>query len=89
MCRYVRGEPILIADSDAVLSDPDSSTLESLTATITNPIDGPSERLSADTSGTLISASYSPASDILTLSGTYTLATFVVLVYCWTPPKPP
>ena len=46
--------PTLIADSDATLTDADDSTLSSLTVTISNVLDGASEILSADVTGTSI-----------------------------------
>ena len=59
------GGPILLADADAQLFDPDSTNLASLTLTLTNNLDGASETLTVDTSGTAIVSSY--------LSGTLTL----------------
>ena len=65
----------LIADAvDATLFDTDSANLASLTVTITNLLDGPAESLSADTTGTLITATYNPASGVLTLNGADTVA---------------
>jgi len=65
----------LIADNaDASLSDVDSANLTSLTVTITNLADGASEVLSADTTGTSISASYSAG--VLTLSGSDSVANY-------------
>ncbi|MET0074000.1 MAG: Ig-like domain-containing protein [Candidatus Thiodiazotropha lotti] len=52
------GGAVSIADADAVLSDIDSPTLQSLTVTITNLSDGASESLAANTSGTSIVANY-------------------------------
>lgn len=65
------GGPVLIQHSDATLAHPDDSTLSSMTVTITNPLDGALESLSADTSGTGISMSYSGG--VLTLTGDDTL----------------
>ena len=70
------GGSTLIADADAVLSDSDSTNLESLTVTITNQFDGSNEILSADTTGTSITASYDSATGVLTLSGTDTVANY-------------
>ncbi|MBL8814266.1 MAG: cadherin domain-containing protein, partial [Planctomycetaceae bacterium] len=61
------GSAVAIADSDAVLYDPDSSTLAGLTVTITNIADGAAEQLTFDTTGTSISGNYSAG--VLTLSG--------------------
>ena len=54
------------------MSDPDDATLSSLTVTISNLFDGASEILSADTTGTSITASY--GNGVLTLSGSDSLA---------------
>ena len=66
------GGPVAIADADAVLSDVDSANLVSLTVTLTNRLDGAAEVLSADTSGTGITANY--ANGVLSLSGSDSLA---------------
>lgn len=68
------GGAILIADADATLIDSDSTHLTSLTATITNRLDGAAESLSAVTTGTNITASLDSGTGVLTLSGTDTLA---------------
>ncbi|WP_201743709.1 beta strand repeat-containing protein, partial [Roseiconus nitratireducens] len=68
------GGSVLIADSDAALADVDSANLGSLTVTITNLLDGAAETLTADTTGTAITASYSGA--VLTLSGSDTVANY-------------
>ncbi|QEF97024.1 hypothetical protein Mal15_10540 [Stieleria maiorica] len=69
------GPAVLIADAaDAILTDVDTSNLTHLTVTITNLIDGASETLAADTSGTSITAAY--AAGTLTLSGTDTVANY-------------
>ena len=73
---HSEGTPVLIADVDAVLSDPDDANLVSLTATITNLLDGTTEVLAADTSGTSITASYDNVTGILTLSGADTAARY-------------
>ena len=66
------GGPVPVADSDAALSDADNANLASLTATITNLLDGSDEVLSVDTTNTSIQASYSGG--VLTLSGADTVA---------------
>ncbi|MEX2138898.1 MAG: tandem-95 repeat protein [Pirellulales bacterium] len=71
---FSEGAPVLIADVDAVLSDADDANLVSLTVTITNLLDGTSEVLAADTSGTSIIASYDSVTGVLTLSGADTAA---------------
>ena len=70
------GGPVGIADSDATLSDVDTPNLSSLTVTITNLLDGASEVLSADTTGTSISASYDSGTGVLTLSGADTATNY-------------
>ena len=51
-------------------------SLDSLTVTITNLLDGSAETLAADTTGTAISASYDSVTGVLTLSGTDTVAMY-------------
>lgn len=63
------GGAVGIADADASLSDNDSTNLQSLTATITNLLDGSAESLTADTTGTAIMASYDSGAGELLLSG--------------------
>ena len=70
------GGAILVADVDASLTDADSTNLTSLTATITNLLDGTDESLSANTTGTSITASYDSGTGVLTLSGTDTVANY-------------
>jgi hypothetical protein len=62
------GGPVAVADGDATLSDSDEN-LASLTVTISNRLDGAAESLSADTSGTGLTASYDSGTGILTISG--------------------
>lgn len=61
------GNPVNIADTDAIAWDPDSPDLNRLIVTITNPIDGANEILTADTSGTPLFTSYS--NGVLTIAG--------------------
>jgi len=61
------GSPVNVVDADAIAFDTDTSDLNKLTVTITNLIDGSSEILTADTSGTSLNASY--ASGVLTITG--------------------
>ena len=68
--------PVAITDVDAVVVDPDSTNLTSLTVTITNLLDGTDEVLAADTTGTSIAGSYDDATGILTLSGPDTVANY-------------
>jgi hypothetical protein len=64
--------PVNVADVlDAVIADVDSATLQSVTVTLTNALDGADESLTVDTSGTSITASTvtGPGTITLTLSG--------------------
>ena len=72
--RYpVSGGPIAVTDIDAKLADSGSASLNSLTVSITNLLNGANETLSAITAGTSISASYASGTGVLTLSGTDTV----------------
>ena len=71
------GGPVALADSDAALADASASNLTSLTATIANSKDGSLESLSADTSGTAITASYDSGSGVLTLYGSDSVANYL------------
>ncbi len=64
------GGPIAIVDADATVLNPSGSTLDSMSVTLTNLLDGNAESLLADTSGTSITASYDSGTGMLTLSGT-------------------
>jgi len=70
------GPAVFVADADATLSDVDSATLQSLSVTITNLLDGPAESLTASTGGTAIIAAYNPATGVLTLSGADSVANY-------------
>ena len=63
-----------VADVDATLADIDSANLASLTVTITNLLDGVDEVLTANTTGTSITATYVAGSGVLTLNGADTVA---------------
>lgn len=68
--HFTEGGPAAsLADADASLTAPNDSSLVSLTATIANLLDGDAERLTADTTGTAIQATYDSAAGRLTLSG--------------------
>jgi hypothetical protein len=69
-----RGTPIRLVATDLSLVDASSATLAGATITITNPFDGAAEVLSATTTGTGISATYT--NGVLTLSGTDTVANY-------------
>ena len=66
--------PVAIADVDATLLDVDDANLTALTVTITNLLDGASEVLAANTSGTSITASYDSGTGVLSLTGSDTVA---------------
>ncbi|MEA2602915.1 MAG: hypothetical protein QOF89_3907 [Acidobacteriota bacterium] len=69
--------PKLLEDPlDATVTDVDSANLASLTVTITNLLDTGFETLSADVTGTAITANYVPATGVLTLTGPDTVANF-------------
>ncbi|HSD99851.1 MAG TPA: DUF4347 domain-containing protein, partial [Burkholderiales bacterium] len=70
------GAVFIIDTTDATLGDVDSPNLSSLTVTIANLLDGAAESLSANTSGTSITASYNPGTGVLTLSGWDTVANY-------------
>ncbi len=70
------GGAVTIADIDATITDADSSTLQSMTVTISNRLDGVLETLSANTAGTSITASYDSGTGQLTLSGNDTVANY-------------
>jgi len=70
------GPSVAVADVDATLSDADDATLQSLTVTITNLLDGAAESLSANTGGTSIAAAYDPGTGVLSLNGVDTVANY-------------
>jgi len=76
--QFFEGGPaVAIADSDATLSDADHTSLQSLTATLTNRPDGAAEWLAANTEGTgITAAAYDPATGRLLLTGPATTAAF-------------
>jgi len=67
---------VLIVDTDLAVSDSDSTTLSSATATITNLQNGTDESLSVVTTGTAITADYVAATGVLTLSGSDSLSSY-------------
>ena len=66
--------PRLIDVRSTALTDADSPQLASLTVTLQSPPDGASEVLSADTSGTALTASY--AGGVLTITGSDSAANY-------------
>ncbi len=70
------GFPASAVDSnDLILSDVNSSTIDGVTITLTNPLNGPTEFLTIDTIGN-ITGEYDPSTGILALSGTDTIANY-------------
>ncbi len=67
---------VLVADDDATITDSDSTHFDSITVTITKQLDGAFENLSANTSGTSITASYNSGTGTLTLSGSDTVSNY-------------
>ncbi|UUO06295.1 hypothetical protein M4951_23440 [Blastopirellula sp. J2-11] len=70
--------PVAIVDTDLTVTDVDSTTLVSATVTITNLLDGDSELLAVNTTGTAITASY--LNGVLTLTGEDTLANYELVL---------
>ena len=69
------GGDVLVADSTATLSDPDTDVV-SFAVELTNNLDGASEELLADVSGTGLIATWDVPSATLTVSGVGTTAEF-------------
>ena len=65
---------LAITAADATVTDADSPMLASMKITLTNPLDGDSEKLAATLTGTSITSSY--AGGVLTLSGAATAADY-------------
>jgi hypothetical protein len=71
------GTPVSVADSaNLTLTDPNNTTLVGATITITNPLDGVAEVLTADFTGTNITGNYDDTTGTLTLSGEDTLMNY-------------
>ncbi|MCP5303552.1 MAG: tandem-95 repeat protein [Pseudomonadales bacterium] len=71
------GGAVSLADViDASLIDVDGGNLVGLTVTLSNPLDGTSELLTADTSGTSIVAVYDSGTGVLTLSNSDSIANY-------------
>ncbi len=68
--------PVRIADLDAIITDVDNSTLNSMTIVITNILDGALESLDADVSGTSITKAYNTSTGTLSLIGNDTIANY-------------
>jgi len=75
------GARLIVDATAAVLGDVDSANLASLTVAITNPdFDGAVEFLSADTTGTTITAIYNALTGVLTLNGADTVANYELVL---------
>lgn len=69
--------PTTITDQDNLaVTDADDVNIRSATVTLTDRPDGTAERLSADTSGTLVTQSYDQTTGTLSLNGTTTKTAF-------------
>jgi cyclophilin family peptidyl-prolyl cis-trans isomerase len=68
------GSPVAIAASDAEILDANSPMLASMGVTINNRLDGDSEKLEVDTSGTSLTSSF--AAGVLTVRGVATPAVY-------------
>jgi VCBS repeat-containing protein len=64
------------SSASATITDADSANLASLTVTITNLLDPGFETLAANTAGTSITALYTPATGVLALTGSDTVANY-------------
>ncbi len=67
---------VAIATADATITDADSAALASLTVRLLAVPDGTQEQLTADTTGTMVTANYVSASGTLTLTGPASVADF-------------
>jgi hypothetical protein len=75
--NFTEGTPVVIVDAvNLTVSDPDSPDLASATVTITNLLDAGIETLAAVTAGTSITAVYTAATGVLSLTGPDTLANY-------------
>ena len=63
------GGPIAISDVDGVILNPEGPSLDSVSISITNLLDGADEQLLFDTTDTQIVGSYDAGAGVLTLSG--------------------
>jgi Big-like domain-containing protein len=70
------GGPVAIGDTDLSASDVDSASLASATVTLTSNPDDAAESLSANTAGTSITATYTMATGVLSLTGVDSVANY-------------
>ncbi len=68
------GAAAAVVSSTATIVSTDSPTLASMTVSIENPLDGSSEQLSAETTGTTLTSNY--ANGVLTVSGVADVSTY-------------
>ncbi len=76
---FTEQTPIKIADTDATVTagvNAYNTNLSGMTVTLTNPLDGAAESLTATTTGTNITAAYNSGTGVLTLSGSDTAANY-------------
>ncbi len=74
---FIRGGPAVAVAPSLTVTDSSSADLLSATVSLSgDPLDAGHEFLSADTTGTSVTASYNSASGVLTLSGSDTLADY-------------
>jgi hypothetical protein len=75
------GAPVLIADSDAAVTSPDSTTIDRMFVIIENAGDATAESLSVDTSAFPgIDAVYDPSTSVLRIAGTGSLADYQAII---------
>ena len=70
------GGPVLVGDTDLSVTDVDNANLATATATLESFPDGAAESLSADTTGTGITATYTAGTGVLDLSGSDTVENY-------------
>ncbi|WP_315664216.1 Ig-like domain-containing protein [Limnospira sp. PMC 894.15] len=72
------GEPVAIASNNVSITDPDNTTIQSATITLTNPINGEDEGLSVigGLPGGITAETYNPETGVLSLSGSASLANY-------------
>jgi hypothetical protein len=78
---FTEGEAAkVIVDTDLSVADFDSTELASATVTLTNLQDGEEESLSVDTTDTAITANYTAATGVLTLTGSDTVENYQMVL---------
>lgn len=75
------GGPVSLVDDDVTLSDIDSANLSSISVALANRLDPASkEELSADASGTPLSANWDSGTNTLTINGSGTVADYLAVL---------